>query len=77
MASPKRIITLEIDLDANGDLRITIPHGSNQQRDANAAASFTDKLAKAIGTVKERHIGDHEHHHHDHNHGHNHHHHNA
>lgn len=68
----KRLVVLEITIDDNGNVRIDIPHGSNQARDANAAADFTDKLANLIGDVEERHIGDHEHHHHDHNHGHNH-----
>jgi len=65
MSSKKRQVTLEITLDADGNIRIEIPHGRNRQRDANAAATFTDKLSKAIGDVTERHIGDHEHHHHD------------
>jgi len=68
VSSPKRQVTLEITVDPRtGDITIAIPHGKNKERDANAAASFTDKLSKAIGTVKERHIGDHEHlhHHHD------------
>ncbi len=62
MAGGKRLVTLEITLDAEGNLRIDIPHGANKARDANAAADFTTKLAEAIGDVTERHIGDHTHH---------------
>jgi hypothetical protein len=68
----KRQVTLEITLDANGNIRIDIPHGKNKARDANAAADFTDKLSKAIGDVEERHIGDHHHHDHGTDHTHNH-----
>lgn len=70
----KRVVTLEISLDSKGNLRIDIPHDRNQARNANAAADFTDKLARAIGDIDERHIGDHTHHvdgsitYHDHNH---------
>jgi len=60
----KTPVTIEMFLDAQGNLRIEIPHDANRQRNANAAADFTMKLAKAIGQVQERHIGDHEHHDH-------------
>lgn len=71
------IVNIEISFDYNGEAIISIPHGKNQQRNANKAASFTDRLSKALGDVKERHIGDHEHHDGDvaHRHNHRHHHH--
>ena len=68
----KRPVHLTITVAEDGTAIIQIPHNKNQQRDANAAASFTDKLSKAIGDVVERHIGDHHHHDHDHDHGHDH-----
>lgn len=61
MAAPKRAVTIEITLNADGNLVVQIPHDRNQTANANAAAKFTDKLSKAIGKVLERHIGDHEH----------------
>ena len=69
---PTRHVHLVIDVADDGTATIKIPHNKNQQRDANAAASFTDQLSKAMGTVEERHIGDHVHHTHDHNHTHDH-----
>jgi hypothetical protein len=67
-----RHVHLTITVAEDGTATIEIPHGKNRQRDANAAASFTDKLGKALGPVLERHIGDHDHHHHDHDHDHDH-----
>ena len=58
----KRPVTLHITVGPDGQAIIQLPHNLNQQRDANAAASFTDKLSKALGDVVERHIGDHVHH---------------
>ena len=69
---PTRHVHLEINIAADGTATIEIPHHKNQQRDANAAASFTDQLSKAMGKVEERHIGDHEHHDHEHHHSHDH-----
>ncbi len=68
----KRPVNLTIVVAEDGTATIQIPHAKNQQRDANAAASFTDKLSKALGEVLERHIGDHHHHDHGHDHGHDH-----
>ena len=62
---PKRHVHVTIEVADDGTAQVLIPHHKNQQRDANAAADFTDALSKAIGKVEERHIGDHEHHHSD------------
>lgn len=67
----KRLVHLTIIVDGD-KATIQIPHNKNQQRDANAAADFTDKLSKALGEVEERHIGDHHHHDHGHDHAHDH-----
>ena len=65
-----RQITITVEIGNDGEATIRLPEGKGQQRNANAAAAFTDQLSKAMGTVKERHIGDHHHHHDDHNHDH-------
>lgn len=68
---PRRVhLTILVGLDGNAEIRI--PHNKNQQRDANAAAAFTDKLSQALGDVVERHIGDHHHHDSAHTHSHDH-----
>jgi hypothetical protein len=65
-----RPVHLVAKVAADGTATVEIPHNRNQQRDAQAAASFTDKLSKALGEVLERHIGDHHHHDHAHTHTH-------
>ena len=61
-----RQVTFEIEINDDGDAVIRLPEGPGQQRDANAVAPLTERIAKAIGTLKERHVGDHEHHTHNH-----------
>ena len=56
-------VKIEIEFTAEGTAIIRIPHGKTQQADAGKAADLTDKLSKALGKVKERHIGDHVHEH--------------
>lgn len=56
-------VTIEIEFDDFGQAIIRIPHGRTQQVDAGKAADLTDALSKALGKVKERHIGDHTHEH--------------
>lgn len=68
--SGKRQVTFQIEITSEGDAKITLPEGPGQQRDANAAATLTEKIAKALGPIKERHVGDHHHHAHDHGHDH-------
>lgn len=52
---------LKITFDEQGNATIRLPEGKTQKVDAAKLAEFTDKLSKAMGTVKERHIGDHHH----------------
>ena len=59
----KKNVSIEIEFDDFGQAIIRIPHGATQKANASAAADLTDKLSKAIGKVKERHIGDHVHEH--------------
>ena len=72
MMKNTRPVHLTITVAEDGTATIEIPHSKNRQRDASAAADFTDALGKALGPVLERHIGDHDHHHHDHGHEHDH-----
>lgn len=67
-----RTITFNIEINEAGNAVIRLPEGAGQQQNANTVASLTEQIAKAIGKIKERHIGDH--HHHDHDHSHHHHH---
>jgi hypothetical protein len=65
-------ITFHIEIDEDGDATIRLPEGKGQQGDASKVDDLTLKLAKMLGRVKERHVGDHHHHDHgtDHNHNH-------
>jgi hypothetical protein len=56
-------INIEVEFDDFGQAIIRIPHGRNQKVDAAKAAALTDALSKALGKVRERHIGDHHHEH--------------
>lgn len=67
-----RSITFEIEFNDEGDAVIRLPEGKGQQRDAATVADLTLELAKRLGKVKERHVGDHHHHDHHHDHGGNH-----
>lgn len=49
--------TIEVTADENGNVVIRLPEGRTQQVDAAKVADLTDKLSKALGTVKERHVG--------------------
>jgi hypothetical protein len=66
-------ITFTMEFDENGDAKIRLPEGKSQQVNAAKVSKLTESLAKAIGTITERHIG----HHHDHDHAHDHNHENA
>jgi hypothetical protein len=66
----KRQVTVVIDVQPDGTATVQIPHDRNVAGNAEAAASFTDKLSQAMGEVTERHIGDHHHSEHEHNHVH-------
>lgn len=70
-----RPITFKVIARRDGTVELKLPEGATQQKDAGALASFTDKLSKLIGRVKERHIGRDENgvHVHDHNTEHHHH----
>ena len=57
------IVTFEIEFTGGDDVVIRLPHGRGQQRNAAKVAKLTEKLAKLLGRVKERHIGGHDHHH--------------
>lgn len=65
-------ITFHIEIDDDGDATIRLPEGKGQQRDAAVVADLTEDLANLMGSIKERHIGDHHHHDHGHTHNHNH-----
>ena len=56
------VIKFEVEVDSEGEAIIRLPEGPGQQRNAGIVASFTEKLAKLLGKVKERHIGHHHHH---------------
>jgi len=49
--------TFKIEFTGDGEARITVP-GASSNADSQALASFTEQLAKALGTVTERHIGE-------------------
>ena len=55
------IVTFKVILNAKGEAIIKLPEGKTQQMDASKIAALTDKLSKALGTVKERHVGRTEH----------------
>lgn len=57
-----RIIKFDIEIDNNGEAIIRLPEGPGQQKDAAEVASLTEKIAKFLGRIKERHIGKHHHH---------------
>ena len=65
-------ITFEIEIDDNGDAFIRLPEGPGQQGQAAKVADLTEAIANELGTIAERHVGDHHHgihghhHHHDH-----------
>jgi hypothetical protein len=52
-----RVINFKVSVRDNGDIELKLPEGAGQQRDAGTLASFTDKLSKLLGKVKERHVG--------------------
>jgi len=58
-----RQITFEIEVDEQGNATIRLPEGRGKERDAAIVDDLTLKIAKAMGTIKERHVGDHDHHH--------------
>ena len=58
-------ITFEVEVDGEGNAKILHPEGPMKARNAAKAGTFTEKLARLLGRIKERHIG--HHHHHDHN----------
>ena len=65
-------VNITVEFDDFGNAVIRLPEGRTQKVDAAKVAEFTDKLSKAMGTVKERHIGDHHHAHEEHDHHHDH-----
>lgn len=67
-----RNITFEIEINNDGDAVIRLPEGKGQQRDAAVVDDLTLGIAKLLGKVKERHVGDHHHHDSDHTHDHKH-----
>lgn len=50
-------VTFKIIVRDDGTAEIRVPEGASQQRDAGRIASFTEKLAKFLGRIKERHVG--------------------
>lgn len=60
-------VSFEIEFNDSGDAIIRLPEGKIQQIQAAEVADMTEAIAKAIGKIKERHIGNHTHH--DHVHG--------
>lgn len=50
-------VTFTVEFDELGQAIIKLPEGRTQQVDAAKVADLTDKLSKALGTVKERHVG--------------------
>jgi hypothetical protein len=56
-------VNFEIEFNNDGTATIRLPEGKTQQVNAAKVADLTDKLSKLMGTVKERHIGDHHHEH--------------
>lgn len=51
-----RQINFTVTIEDGGEYaKIEVPHGRGQQRDANAIADLTKKLAEALGEVEERH----------------------
>lgn len=60
-------ITFTVELMPDGQAVIRLPEGRTQKVDAAKLAALTQKLGAALGTITERHVGDHEHHvHHEH-----------
>ncbi len=61
-----RQINFTVEIQDGGEFaKIEVPHGSGQQRDANAIQKLTKDLAEAIGEIEERHQPAPHHHHHD------------
>jgi hypothetical protein len=56
-------IRVKITFDSAGQATIRLPEGKGQKVEAGKAAAFTDALARKMGNIKERHIGDHTHEH--------------
>ena len=56
------MINIKIEFNDDGTATIRLPEGKTVKMDAMKAASFTEKLAKGMGEIVERHVG----HHHDH-----------
>ena len=54
------MVTFKINVTENGDIILRLPEGKAQQVDASKVSGLTEALAKALGTVAERHVG-HEH----------------
>lgn len=52
-----KTVNFKVIVRDNGDIELKLPEGASQQRDAGILASFTDKLSKLLGRVKERHHG--------------------
>lgn len=67
-----RQVTFTVEINSEGDAIIRLPEGKRQQGDAAKIAPLTEQLAKAIGKITERHVGEHHHHDHGHDHGHDH-----
>ena len=57
-----RQVTFTIEFYGTGHAYIRLPEGRLQTIDAQAVADLTQKLGEALGTITERHVGDHDHH---------------
>lgn len=51
------LVKFTIAVGSDGKATIRIPEGKEQARNADAAASLTLQIAKALGRVTERHVG--------------------
>jgi hypothetical protein len=50
-------VSFTVEFNDDGTAIIRLPEGKTQQVDASKVADLTEKLGKALGPIKERHIG--------------------
>ena len=59
-------ITFTVEFNDDGTAIIRHPDGRMKAANAAELADLTLQLGEALGTIEERHVGDHDHHHTDH-----------
>lgn len=51
------LVKFTISVGTDGEATIRIPEGKDRARVADQAASLTKRIAEAMGTITERHVG--------------------